>query len=84
MTEFFLPFLIGYTTARILSFLLSSNRQTSHDLDSVLLKWDNSVFGWRAVSFVNEGEKNQRYMVARPVSRDLISAMIAYRKNSDQ
>ena len=83
MTEFFLPFLIGYTTARILSFLLSSNRQTSHDLDSVLLKWDNSVFGWRTVSFVNEDEKNQRYMVARPVSHDLISAMIAYRKNSD-
>ena len=37
MPEFFLPFLIGYLTSRILSFLLSSSRQTSHDLDSVLL-----------------------------------------------
>ena len=84
MPEFFLPFLIGYLTSRILSFLLSSSRQTSHDLDSVLLRWDNSVFGWRTVASIDEREQNQRYMVARPVSSDLVSAMIAYRKNSDR
>ena len=80
MAEFFLPFLIGYFTSRILAFMLRSNSETSVDPESVLLKWDNSIFGWRTVADIREDSTNQRYMVARPVPSEFVSSLIEFRK----
>lgn len=73
MTDFFLPFLIGYTSAKILSYLLNSSAETAIKEDSVLLKWDKNIFGWRTATKINnEKVPGEKYMVAYPVSNQLI------------
>ena len=84
MTEFFLPFLIGYATSRILGFLLSSSRHTSQNPESVILKWDNTIFGWRIASTISEEDAGQKYMIAQPISSDIIFSMVRFRKNSER
>ena len=76
MAEFFLPFLIGYSSARILSHLLSSSTETAVRVDAVLLRWDKSIFGWRTTTKANLDENcGEKYMVAYPVSDDFIRLM---------
>ncbi len=78
MPDFFLPFLIGYASARILSYLLSSGRETATRTDTVLLRWDKNIFGWRiAASFNPDTTEREKYMVAYPVSDDFIRLMKA-------
>ena len=76
MADFFLPFLIGYCSARILSYLLSSSTETAVRVDTVLLRWDKNIFGWRTATKANLEENNgEKYMVAYPVSDDFIKLM---------
>ena len=83
MVEFLLPFSLGYFACRIFQYFISSSQDTSGLRESVLLRWDNTVFGWRVVTSVSESEKGIRYMIARPVSPEFISSVIKFRKSDD-
>ena len=81
MSEFFLPFLIGYATCRILSSMLSAKVETSYSNDSLLLKWNNDIFGWRSAIDISKDLENQRYVLAKPVSKELAFLITESRKN---
>ena len=72
MTEFFLPFLIGYGVARILSFMLSANQETAINKNSLLLKWDNETFAWRPCPLSMIDNSTTKYMVAVPVDFETV------------
>ena len=69
MPEFFLPFLIGYATCRILSFILSSGRETS-SAPGLVLKWDKDVMAWRPCSSIDD--INSRYLLARTIDKEAL------------
>tara|TARA_A100001015_G_C15018120_1_gene726534 strand:+ start:192 stop:458 length:267 start_codon:yes stop_codon:yes gene_type:complete len=76
MPDFFLPFLIGYFSARILSYLLDSSTETATRTDTILLRWDKNIFGWRtATEISHEKSQDEKYMVAYPISGDFIRLM---------
>lgn len=76
MSDFFLPFLIGYFSARILSYLLDSSTETATRADSILLRWDKNIFGWRTTTEIShEKSQGEKYMVAYPISDEFIRLM---------
>jgi len=80
MTEFFLPFLIGYGVARLTSFMVSSSVSSSINKRNILLKWDDSTFAWRPCPISMLDESTEKYMIATPVSLDALKLI----KNSHE
>ena len=79
MTEFFLPFLIGYGVCRVTMFMLSSNKETSTiRKDNVILKWDNDSFAWRPCP-LSSATEGGRYMIAANIDFEVLNFI---RKNS--
>lgn len=72
MTEFFLPFLIGYGVARVLSFMLRSNIETAprFNEETVILRWCSESFGWRPCTLLSVESSSDRYMLAAPINYD--------------
>jgi len=74
MTEFFLPFLLGYGIARLLSFMLEANLEsTALQEKDIVLKWDNDTFGWRPCTLSSVKDPAARYMVAAPIDYEALS-----------
>tara|TARA_B100000700_G_scaffold301726_1_gene371262 strand:- start:307 stop:561 length:255 start_codon:yes stop_codon:yes gene_type:complete len=83
MTEFFLPFLIGYGVARILSFMLSANKETAVNRNNILLKWDNDTFAWRPCPLSMVDDSTTKYMVAAPIDYETVKLLKCSSEPSD-
>ena len=83
MVDFFLPFVLGYATARLSSFMISANQETSTNEDNILLKWDKDTFAWRPCPLSMVTDSTAKYMVAAHVDYEVVK-FIKIANNSDE